>query len=422
MANDDPIARRAGTPVRGGATFGGVAPKVRLGATKLHAEPEKYLGRARARVGLVANYNAVDEYATPIIRLFSECPGIKLSRIYAAEHGLWGCEQAGVRAGHAVDERTGVDVISLYGETVKPTPEMLGDIDVLVCDGNDVGSRYWTGLATTALCIEAAAEAGKPIIVTDRPNPLGGKIAEGNLPDMAYRSFVGYDRIPIRHGMTPGELAAMFAGESRLDVDLRVIPMDNWRRDMLYSETGHFWTGTPNMPTFETALVYPGTCLFEGTTLSEGRGTTKPFRLVGAPWLDAIDLADRLNAMAIGSVRFRPARFRPMFSKHSGVECAGVEVHVTDAGELRPVRLGISMLYAVREQNPDAFGWHGSENQGDEAGSAEGRRCLFIDLLAGGADLRTCIEDGATPDEIMNRWEPETALFMKMRERYLMYG
>lgn len=181
MANDDPIARGAGTPVRGGAAFAGVAPKVKLGVTKLLEEPEKCLGEARARVGLVANYSAVDEYATPIIRLFSECPGIKLSRIYAAEHGLWGCEQAGVRVGHAVDERTGVDVISLYGETVKPTPEMLEDIDVLVCNDNDVGSRYWTGLSTTALCIEAAAEAGKPIVVADRPNPLGGKIVEGDL-------------------------------------------------------------------------------------------------------------------------------------------------------------------------------------------------------------------------------------------------
>ncbi|MGE5577780.1 MAG: exo-beta-N-acetylmuramidase NamZ domain-containing protein, partial [Syntrophothermus sp.] len=377
-----PSARRAGTPVRGR-----IAPRVKLGVTKLLAEPEKYLGKARARVGLVANYNAVDEDATPIIRLFSECPAIELARIYTPEHGLWGCEQAGVRVGHTVDERTGVDVISLYGETVKPTPEMLADIDVLIRDGNDIGARYWTELSTTALCIEAAAEAGKPVIVADRPNPLGGEIVEGNLLDLAYRSFVGYDRIPIRHGMTPGELAAMFAGESRLDVDLRVIPMDNWRRDMLFSETGHFWTGTPNMPTFETALVYPGTCLFEGTTLSEGRGTTKPFRLVGAPWLDPIDLADRLNAMDIDGVRFRPARFRPMFSKHSGAVCAGVEVYVADARELQPVRLGISMLYAVREQNPKAFGWHGAENQG-KAGSAEGRR-LFIDLLAGGTDLRT---------------------------------
>ncbi|MGE5552219.1 MAG: exo-beta-N-acetylmuramidase NamZ domain-containing protein [Bacteroidota bacterium] len=411
-----PSAHRAGTPVRGG-----IAPRVKLGVTKLLAEPEKYLGKARARVGLVANYNAVDENATPIVRLFGACPSVKLSRIFTAEHGLWGCEQAGVRLGHTVDAHTGVEAISLYGETQRPTPEMLHDIDVLICDGNDIGARYWTGLATAALCIEAAAEAGKPIIVTDRPNPLGGKMVEGGLLDLAYRSFVGYDRIPIRHGMTPGELAAMFAGEARLDVDLRVIPMEDWRRDMLFPETGHFWTGTPNMPTFETALVYPGTCLFEGTTLSEGRGTAKPFRLIGAPWLDAIGLADRLNAMDIGGARFRPARFRPMFSKHGGVECAGVEVYVTEARALQPVRLGLSMLQAVREQNPEAFGWHGAGDQGDKAGAAGGRR-LFIDLLAGGTDLRTWIEDGATPDAILGRWEPGIARFMKRRERYLMYG
>jgi len=398
-------------------------PVVKLGVTKLLEEPEKYLGTAR--VGLVANYNAVDEYATPIIRLFAECPKIEFTRIYVAEHGLWGCEQAGVKVGHVGDLRTGVDVVSLYGETVKPTPQMLEDIDVLVCDGNDIGSRYWTCLSTMALCIEAAAEAGKQIIVTDRPNPIGGMAVEGNLLDIEYRSFVGYDRIPIRHGMTPGELAAMYVGGAGLDVDLLVIPMDNWGREMLFPETGHFWTGTPNMPGFETALVYPGTCLFEGTTLSEGRGTTKPFRLIGAPWLDAIDLADRLNTMELGGVRFRPAHFRPMFSKHSGVECAGVEVYVTDAWELDPVRLGVSMLIAAREQNLDAFGWYGA---GSPTGSAdlarpfpvEGRH-LFIDLLAGGAELRRWIEEGATSDEIMARWERETSEFMDAREPYLIY-
>ncbi|MGE5549532.1 MAG: exo-beta-N-acetylmuramidase NamZ domain-containing protein [Bacteroidota bacterium] len=395
-----------------------VASKVILGVTKLLAEPEKYLGKARARVGLVANYNAVDEDAVPIIRRFRESPGLELVRIFAAEHGLWGCEQAGVKVGHTVDQRTGVDAISLYGETRKPTPEMLEDIDILVRDGNDIGTRYWTELSTTALCIEAAAEAGKPIIVTDRPNPLGGTIVEGNLLDLAYRSFVGYDRIPIRHGMTPGELAMMFAGESRLDVDLQVVAMDNWRRDMLFPATGHFWTGTPNMPTFETALVYPGTCLFEGTRLSEGRGTAKPFRLIGAPWLDEFDLADRLNAMGIEGARFRPARFRPVFSKHGGAVCGGVEVLVTEAGALRPVHLGISMLFAAREQNPEAFGWYGAT--GDGTGPAEGR--LFIDLLAGGTELRTWLEDGATPEEIATRWEPEIARFMKVRERYLIYG
>ncbi len=403
---------------------------VKLGVTKLLEEPKKYLGRAKARVGLVANYNAVDEHARPIIRLLGECSEIELARIYVAEHGLWGCEQAGVRVGHLVDPLTGVDVVSLYGETVKPDPEMLEEIDVLVCDGNDIGSRYWTCLSTTALCIEAAAEAGKRVIVTDRPNPLGGTAVEGNILDAGYRSFVGYDRIPIRHGMTPGELAAMYAGEHGLDVHLSIIPMDGWTREMLFPETGHFWTGTPNMPGFETALLYPGTCLFEGTALSEGRGTTKPFSLIGAPWLDAIDLADRLNALGLSGVRFRPAHFRPVFSKHSGLECAGVEVYVTDARGLQPVRLGVTMLAAAREQNPDAFCWHGAADGADEAGSggsarvpgSDGKKRLFIDLLAGGADLRTRIEGGATPDEIMAGWEREIAEFMDVRERYLMYG
>ena len=389
-------------------------PRVKLGVTRLLEEPERYFGKARARVGLVANYNAVDERAVPIIKLFSECSGIKLARIYAAEHGLWGCEQAGVKVWHGTDELTGVEVVSLYGEAVKPTPEMLDGIDVLVCDGNDIGSRYWTGLATVALCIEAAAEAGKPVIVTDRPNPLGGTVIEGSLLDPRYRSFVGYERIPMRHGMTAGELAAMFAARSRIDVDLTVVPMDGWERHMLFPDTGHFWTGTPNMPGFETALVYPGTCLFEGTTLSEGRGTTKPFRLIGAPWLDPFGLAEVLNDMSLKGVRFRPARFRPMFSKHSGVECGGVEVHVTDPGEVRAVLLGVSMLHAARKQNELEFQWRGADG-----GSASHR--LFIDLLAGGAELRAWLEEGASPDEIIARWEPGLREFAEIREQYLMY-
>ncbi|MEA4882533.1 MAG: DUF1343 domain-containing protein [Clostridia bacterium] len=402
--------------------------KVKLGITKLLEDPGKYLGRmcpgsahrgsahrgsahpgsahrGRPRVGLVANYNAVDEHARPIIQLLRERSEISLRAIYVAEHGLWGCEQAGVKLGDSVDAFTGAQVFSLYGDTMKPTPEMLSDIDVLVCDGADIGSRYWTCLSTMALCIEAMAQAGKPIIVTDRPNPLGGAAVEGNVLDMEYHSFVGFFRIPIRHGMTPGELARLFAGESDLDADLTIVPMDGWTRDMLFPDTGHFWTATPNMPDFETALLYPGTCLFEGTACSEGRGTTKPFKLIGAPWINAIDLADRLNNMGIDGARFRPAHFRPAFSKHAGEQCQGVEIYITDHGRIRPVHLGLSMLCTMREQRPDLFAWN----------------VPFIDLLSGGADLRTWIDDGSTPEQILSRWRPGMNQFLGVRERYLLY-
>lgn len=379
--------------------------EVRLGITKLMDDAGRYLGRGNARVGIVANYNAVDEEATPIIRRLHGHPDIELSAIFSAEHGLWGCEQAGVTVGDLTDPYTGAKVYSLYGDTKKPTQEMLRSIDVLVFDGNDVGSRYWTYLSTMALCIEAAAEAGKPIIVTDRPNPLGGVAVEGNVLEMEHRSFVGFMSIPIRHGMTLGELARLFAEQSGIDVDLTVVAVDNWRRDMLFPATRHFWTATPNMPDFETALLYPGTCLFEGTNCSEGRGTTKPFRLIGAPWLDSVALADELNTMGILGARFRPAHFRPAFSKHSGEECEGVEVYITDATHIQPVYLGLCMLNAIRAQDPSRFEWI----------------VPFIHHLAGSEQLTAWIDGGLAPGQILHEWRPQLEQFMEIRRRHLMY-
>lgn len=385
---------------------------IKLGITRLLENPLRYLGKAR--VGLVANYNAIDERARPIIRLLHECPDIHLTAIFSSEHGLWGAAQAGVRLRDSVDDSTGVKVFSLYGDSLKPTPDMMKDIDLLLCDGRDIGCRYATGISTMSLCMEAAAEAGKPIVITDRPNPLGGTVVDGNVLQPEFRSFVGCHPIATRYGMTAGELASMFNEEFGIGADLTVIPMEGWERGMLFPETQLFWVGSPNMPGFETALVYPGTCLFEGTTCSEGRGTTKPFRLIGAPWISEFDLADTLNKMEIAGVRFRPVHFIPVFSKYKQEECKGVEVYVTDSKSVDSIRLGIAMLHAIREQNKEMFKWVGSED------SATGKR-LFIDLLSGGNDLRTWLEEGLGPDEILSRWRTELEPFEEVRNRYLLY-
>lgn len=386
---------------------------VTLGITELLNNPAKYLGSTRARVGVVANYSAVDEHAEPVITRLAASADMRLAALYSAEHGLWGCEQAGIKLSGTVDPHTGAKVHSLYGDTTKPTPEMLSGIDVVLFDANDVGSRYWTYLSTMALVIEAAAETGLPVVITDRPNPLGGLAVEGNILDIRHCSFVGYLPIPIRYGMTFGELAAMYVAESGLNVDLTIVKTEGWGREMLFPDTELFWTATPNMPDFGTAMLYPGTCLFEGTNCSEGRGTTRPFRLIGAPWLDALALAEALNAVGIDWVRFRPAHFRPAFSKHAGEECGGVEVYVTDPVLAQPVRLGLVMLAAVRAQRPDMFQWN----------------TTFIDHLAGGPGLRAHIDAGLAAEELVARWATEVAVgvgaeveaFAQRRERYLIY-
>ena len=386
--------------------------RVRLGLSRFLDNPREYVGDGR--VGLVANYNAVNEKGNPLILALHEHPDINLTAIYVPEHGLWGAEQAGVRVGHGVDDVTGVRVFSLYGENLKPTPEMLAEVDVLLIDTRDMGCRYTTGSSTMVLCMEAAAELGKPVVVMDRPNPLGGTVLEGNVLHEDFRSFVGFHTISIKHGLTAGELAVMYNTETGLNADLTVVQMEGWEREMLYPETGLLWVSSPNLPTFESIAVYPGTCLFEGTNCSEGRGTTKPFRLIGSPWLDEVRLAKDLNSAGLPGVVFRPTRFIPLYSKYNGEVCRGVEVHITDVNAIEPVRLGVLMVYMIRQQDTERFQWRGFEDQ------ATGGR-IFIDLLTGGTQFRQWIDEGRTPDEIMEVWRPELAAFAQRREQYLLY-
>jgi uncharacterized protein YbbC (DUF1343 family) len=332
--------------------------------------------------------------------------GVRPVRLFGPEHGVRGEAQDMVGVGHDRDARTGIPVVSLYGETfasLTPTESDLAGVDVLVVDLQDVGSRYYTYVWTMALALGAAAAAGVAVVVLDRPNPLGGVALEGGTVRPGCESFVGLGAVPVRHGLTIAEVAQLVAigmpwGVDRfarpLDCDLTVVPMRGWRREMSFAETGLPWVmPSPNMPTPDTALVYPGQCLFEATNLSEGRGTTRPFEIVGAPFLDGHAWATALEKVALPGVRFRPLSFRPMFHKFAGRSCGGVQLHVTDRGAFRPYRTGIALLSAARRLAPEGFHWRREPYEFVVEPPA-------IDLLTGSDEVRGAIEGGAGLHEI----------------------
>lgn len=371
---------------------------------------------AGRRVGLVTNHTGVDRRLESTVDLLTARPGVTLTALFAPEHGLRGDRQAGDHVPTFTDQRTGLPVYSLYGPTRatrKPTPAMLQDVDVLVCDLQDGGSRYFTYLSTMGYAMEAAAEQGIPFVVLDRPNPIGGMAVEGNVLDEEFRSFVGAYALPIRHGLTFGELARLINEAYGIGAELIVVPMDGWRRDMYFWDTGMPWVQpSPNVPTPATLVVYPGTCLFEGTNLSEGRGTTRPFEWLGAPWLDAHAWAETMNRLDLPGVRFRPVFFTPTFSKHQGVLCQGVEVHVTDPRAFRPVETGLHLLATARAQNEEAFRWVPPLG---EVGQ------WFIDLLAGTDELRAALDAGQPITEIISSWQHAAAEWTRRRTEFLIY-
>lgn len=310
--------------------------------------------------------------------------------------------------------RLGIPVHSLYGESQAPTAEQLAGLDLLLIDLQDVGARFYTYTSTVALALEACGRAGPPVLLLDRPNPLGGTALEGSLLEPSCRSFVGLHPIPIRHGLTLGELARLFNELGGYGAALEVLPLAGWRRAMWYDETGLPWvTPSPNLPTFASAIVYPGTCLIEGTTLSEGRGTALPFEQLGAPWLDGDALAAELNALALPGVRWRPVGFTPGHGrKFPGTPCGGVQLHVTDRDALRPVEAVLHLLATVRRLAPDDFAWRPPANPA---------RPPFIDLLAGTPRLREALDAGRPPAEIAAGWAPDLARFAETRRAALLY-
>jgi uncharacterized protein YbbC (DUF1343 family) len=361
------------------------------------------------RVGLVTNPTGVDRELRSGIDRVAAHPGVALVALFGAEHGVRGEAQAGDRVASARDRRTGLPVHSLYGEHREPTAAMLAGIDVLVFDLQDVGARFYTYPYTLANVMRAARRAGIPVVVPDRPNPVGGVHVEGPVLEPAFASFVGQYAIPIRHGMTLGELARLFNEAHGIGAELHVVPMRGWRRDAAEPGDRLPWVPpSPNMPTPDTALVYPGTALLEGTNASEGRGTTRPFETVGAPYVDAEALADRMNALRLPGVRFRATWFTPTFSKHAGQLCGGVQLHVTDRAAFRPVRTGVALLVALQALYPDDFAFLPGAPP-------------FFDSLVGNGWVREAILAGDAAEAIEARWRAGLAEFEAKRTDYLLY-
>lgn len=367
-----------------------------------------------ARVGIVAGPASVDARLTNVIDALHEHRDVRVTALFGAEHGVRGDLQAGMQVADETDPATGLPVYSLYGESKKPTQAMLQHVDVLVVDLFDVGCRYWTFLYTMAYVLQAAAEYNKRVVILDRPNPIGGTVVEGNILDPEFSSFVGLYPIPIRTGLTLGEAALMFNQEFSIGADVDVVPCIGWTRDMWHGATGlPFVPPSPNTPTLDTLTLYPGTCLIEGTTLSEGRGTTRPFELIGAPWVDARRLADALNERELPGVRFRPAYFVPTFGKHQGTQCGGVQIHITSREQIRSVDVGVHLLHALKEHHPSEFAWRPPYREG-------GRH--FVDLLSGSSELRTCLDAGTEPEAILSSWARARAEFESLRQSYLLYN
>lgn len=363
------------------------------------------------RVGLVTNHTGVDSLLRSTVDLFHQHPAVNLVALYGPEHGIRGAAAAGEHVASDRDPVTGLPVHSLYGASMRPTAEMLQGVEVLVFDIQDIGIRYYTYPYTLAYCMEAAREYGLSVMVLDRPNPIGGTAVEGNILDLAFRSFVGLYPLPVRHGMTIGELARWF--NLRIGCDLTVIPMQGWRRGLWWNDTGvPFVPMSPNSTGLEMATLYGGTCLIEGTILSEGRGTTKPFEQVGAPWIDGRRLADALGSLNLPGLLFRPVYFTPASSKFKDQQCQGVQIHLTDRNAVRPVELGLHLVKTIRDHYPAQFDWLPPFSEGGRP---------FFDLLAGTDQWRLALEEGAIVAEISADWAGQQKPFLVERQRVSLY-
>lgn len=391
------------------------AESVTTGAEQLAADNFRSLGELR--VGLITNHTATvgDRHLADAIHAAS---GPKLTALFGPEHGIRGDAPAGAQIDDARDEQTGAPVYSLYGSIRKPTPAMLENVDILLFDIQDVGARFYTYISTMGYGMQAAAEKGIPFMVLDRPNPLGGELVEGFMLEPDKKSFVGLYPIPVAYGATIGELALMIKKEGMLDglesLDLRIVELEGWERDMLWSDLEREWNPpSPNIPDFETALIYPGACFFEGTNASEGRGTYEPFMVVGAPWIDASKLARDLNAFELPGLHFEPVTFTPESIQNMAtnpklrdVEVHGVRHVIDDAAKVEPVLTGVALLAAFLSQAPDKNGFF---------------RDATLTRLAGTSNLQQMLLDGKAPREIAATWAEDVEAFKKLRRPYLLY-
>jgi uncharacterized protein YbbC (DUF1343 family) len=369
-----------------------------------------------ARVGVVCNHASVDRGFLHIVDRLAARDDLTLAAIFGPQHGFRSDVQDNmIETPHADDPNRRVPVYSLYSETREPTADMLRGLDVLVIDLQDIGARIYTYIYTMANCLRACARHGVPVIVCDRPNPIGGTDVEGAVLAAGFESFVGQFPVPMRHGMTIGELARLFNEPFGLGAALEVVAMEGWTRAMYADEAGLPWVmPSPNMPTLETAIVYPGTVLFEGILISEGRGTTRPFELVGAPWIEAERFARAMNALELSGAHFRPAVFEPTFQKHAKQPCGGCQIHVTDRAAFRPVLAGVALAEMCRRTDPARFAWRQPpyEYEHDR---------LPFDILAGSDVLRGQIEAGMPATEIAASWHDDEAAFRRLRQPFLLY-
>jgi uncharacterized protein YbbC (DUF1343 family) len=370
---------------------------------------------AGRKIGLVANPSSVDSKLRFIVDLFLQEKSWQVTALFGPEHGLRAEVQAEEWSSEFTDPVSGLPVYSLYGERLKPEPQMLNNVDTIVFDMQDVGSRYYTFIYTLSYIMEACMSRDIEVVVLDRPNPINGVDIEGPVLEKGYESFVGRYSIPTRHGMTIGELATLFKNEFGVNCKLQIVQMENWKRDLYFEDAKLPWVlPSPNMPTVDTAITYPGQCLLEGTNLSEGRGTTRPFEIFGAPWIDPNKLVAGLAAYQLGGVIFRAMYFQPTFSKHAGALCGGAQIHVTDRHQFKPVKFTLCLLHWLLQTYPEQFRWKDPpyEYVTDR---------LPIDILFGNSWIREELEKGTHPDEIERRWTSPQQDFVKLRKKHLLY-
>ena len=387
---------------------------VKLGLERLLEDAASFV--KGARIGLICNQASVDHGYRHAADLLHAHPEIDLQVLFGPQHGIRGDVQDNmIETAHGLDRNTGRRVYSLYSETREPTDEMLADVDTLVFDMQDVGCRIYTFVYTLANCMRAAKRLNKRVVVCDRPNPISGKHVSGNVLEPEFASFVGQYPIPTRHGMTVGELAKLFNEHFSINCDLEVIPMDGWEREYWHDETDAPWVlPSPNMPTIDSATVFPGTVHFEGTQVSEGRGTTRPFELIGAPYIDAGDYASALNDLSLAGVFFRACVFQPTFQKHAGVSCGGAQIHVLDRDVFEPVLAGVAMAKLAHDMYKESFRWKEPPYEYVYDKNP-------FDVIAGTDKTRKAFEQGLGLGEIDASWKSELDEFRRIRENYLMY-
>ena len=405
-------AALACAPARGAGPAPAPTPALVRPGVEVFIEHPPALVRGK-RVGLITNQSGIDRQRRSTIDLLRAMPDFTLVALFSPEHGIRGVAET--RVGSSVDEKTGLPIHSLYGDTYQPTPQMLEGVDVLVYDIQDLGVRQYTYESTLALALQAAARQGIPIVVLDRPNPVTGTILEGNILEPVYQSFVGIYPVLSRHGMTLGALARMYNAEQRIGADLTVVPVEGWRRGMWWDQTGLPWVNpSPNIRRLEAAIHYPGAVFFEAINVSEGRGTDLPFEQIGAPWLKNTEVATAMNAMSLPGIRFEAVEFQTAEAarKYPGQVLKGVRFILTDRDSYRPLATSLLTIDLIRRLHPDQFQWVGANSR--EPGM------LTIERHGGTARLRQAIEAGTLP-ALLREWERDQATFLKERAAYLIY-